>query len=108
MSVQEQPVCEHYRRAADVIGRRWNPELIRVLLRGPARYCELRAAVSGISDHLLSERLKTLESAGIIDRSVLPETPVRIEYSLSRKGADLAQAIEALAAWAERWAEAPA
>lgn len=104
----EQPICEHYRRAAEIIGRRWVPELVRVLLEGPTRYGAIRAAIPGISDHLLSERLKSLEADGLAIRTVLPETPVRVEYALTDKGADLAAAIEALASWAERWTSATA
>ena len=103
-----QPICEHYRRAAEIVGRRWVPQLVRVLLGGPARFGELRSAIPGISDHLLSERLKSLENDGLISRAVLPHTPVRVEYTLTDKGADLAGAIDALSAWAERWATADA
>ena len=104
----EQPICEHYRRAAEIIGRRWVPELIRVLLDGPTRYGAIRTAIPGISDHLLSERLKSLEADGLVVRTVLPDTPVRVVYALTDKGADLAAAIEALASWAERWTTATA
>ena len=100
----EQPICAHYRRAAEIIGRRWVPELVRVLLGGPARYGEIRSAIPGISDHLLSERLKSLEADGLVLRTVLPQPPIRVEYELTDKGADLAAAIGALATWAERWA----
>ena len=99
-----QPICEHYRRAAEIVGRRWVPELIRVLLTGPTRFGELRSAIPGISDHLLSERLKSLEGDGLISRTVLPQTPVGVEYALTDKGAGLAGAIDALSVWAERWA----
>jgi DNA-binding HxlR family transcriptional regulator len=102
-----QPICEHYRRAAEIIGRRWVPELVRVLLAGSARFGELRSAIPGISDHLLSERLKSLEADGLISRTVLPQTPVRGEYALTDRGAGLAGAIDALSAWAERWVTAP-
>ena len=54
---------------------------------------------------MLSERLQELEHEGIVDRTVVPETPVRVEYSLTRKGKALATAIDALAAWAEKWIE---
>ena len=103
----EQPICEHYRRAAEIVGRRWVPELLRVLLDGPARYGAIRGSIPGISDHLLSERLKELEANGIVVREVTPSTPVRIEYRLTERGQDLAAAIGELAAWAERWAIAP-
>ena len=100
----EEPICQHYRRAAEIVGRRWVPEIVRVLLDGCARYGQLRAAIPGISDHLLSDRLKSLEAEGLVVRRVVPSAPVRVEYSLTEKGADLAGAIGALASWAERWA----
>ena len=97
-------VCEHFQRAAEVLGRRWNPQVVRVLLTGPHRFGQIRDAIPGISDHLLSERLKQLEGIGIVRRTVTGDRPVRIEYALSESGGDLREAIEALAAWAERWA----
>ncbi len=99
------PICQHFRQAAKVVGQRWNPQILAVLLAGPNRFGGIRAAVPGISDRLLSERLKSLEAEGILHREVTPETPVRIEYSLTEKGAGLADAIDALAEWAERWAD---
>ena len=63
-------VCEHFQRAAEILGRRWNPQIIRVLLFGPARFGEIRERVHGISDNLLSERLKQLEAEGIVSRTV--------------------------------------
>jgi DNA-binding HxlR family transcriptional regulator len=99
------PICAHFRRAAAIVGRRWNPEILRVLLaRGPVRYRDLKAAIPGISDHLLSGRLKSLEDEGILTRSVTPDGPVRVEYALTEAGRDLAGPIGELAAWAERWA----
>lgn len=99
------PVCAHFRRAAAIVGRRWNPEIMRVLLAGtPVRYRDLKAAIPTISDHLLSARLKSLEEDGILTRSVAPDAPVRVEYALTEAGEDLAGPIGELAAWAERWA----
>jgi DNA-binding HxlR family transcriptional regulator len=97
------PICVHYQRAAEIVGRRWNPQIVQVLLRGTSRYGEIRAAIPGISDNVLSDRLKALEAEGIVRRTVTPDTPVRIDYRLTEAGADLGGAIEALAAWAERW-----
>jgi DNA-binding HxlR family transcriptional regulator len=76
-----------------------------VLLQGPARYRDLRAAIPTISDHLLSERLKELETAGLVIRTVGAEGPVRVEYALSESGAGLTDVVEALSEWAERWAQ---
>jgi DNA-binding HxlR family transcriptional regulator len=52
---------------------------------------------------MLSERLQELVQEGIVERTVIPETPVRVEYALTRKGRGLADAIDATAKWAERW-----
>jgi DNA-binding HxlR family transcriptional regulator len=100
----ESAVCVHFQRAAEIVGRRWNPQIVRVLLGGPARYRDLKAAIPAISDHLLSQRLKELETQGILTRSVEEAGPVRVEYALTDRGAGLQPAIEALAAWAERFA----
>src|SRR3954447_22467270 len=68
----EGPICEHFQRAADIVGRRWNPQMIRVLLGGPARYRDLKAAIPAISDPLLSPGLKDLEPAKIATRWSTP------------------------------------
>lgn len=99
----ESPVCQHFQRAAELIGRRWNPQLVRMLLSGAVRYTDLKVGIPQISDHLLSERLKELEADGIVSREVTPSTPVRIEYRLTERGQDLAGVIGELGAWAERW-----
>jgi DNA-binding HxlR family transcriptional regulator len=106
----EGQVCEHFQRAAETLARRWNPQVIRVLLYGPARFGELRERVPGISDNLLSERLKQLEAEGIVLRTVQGGRPVLIEYSLTESGSALGKVIDALGEWAERYAgvEAPA
>jgi DNA-binding HxlR family transcriptional regulator len=105
---EESPVCRHYRVAADMLGKRWTPQILRGLLSGVARYTDLKEGVAPISDALLSDRLKELESLGIVRREVTPSTPVRITYGLTAKGEDLAGVIGELAEWAERWAEEPA
>jgi DNA-binding HxlR family transcriptional regulator len=101
---EEAPVCEHFQQAAELLGKRWNPQLVRALLGGGVRFSDLRAGIPQISDHLLSERLKELEAAGIVTRKVTPDTPVRIEYGLTKRGLDLEGVMRELAAWAERWA----
>ncbi len=104
----ESPVCLHFQAAIELIGKRWNPQIVRVLLSGPHRFGPLREAIPGLSDHLLSERLKELQAAGIVTRSVTPDTPVVIAYTLTDRGRDLRAAIDKLADWAERWAAEPA
>ena len=93
----------------EIIGRRWTGAIIRSMLAGASRYSEIVAAVPGLSDRLLSERLKELESEGIVARSVTPSTPVRIDYTLTEKGRALASVVREVADWASKWGDsAPA
>ena len=97
------PFCPYFHRAVEIIGRRWTGAIVRALLAGATRFSEITAAVPGLSDRLCSERLKELEAEGIVTRRVLAETPVRVEYHLTDKGAALAGAVTALSAWAGTW-----
>ena len=97
------PLCARFHKAVELIGRRWSGAVIQLLLRGPSRYVELRDAIPDISDRMLSERLRELEAEGVVTRSVIPESPIRVEYALTEKGRALEQAIVAIADWAERW-----
>ena len=103
-STQESPMCKHFQRAAELIGKRWNPQIVRALQSGETRFTDVRNGIAGISDAVLSERLKELETLGIVTRTVTPDTPVRIDYGLTDRGRDLTKVMEELAAWAERWA----
>jgi DNA-binding HxlR family transcriptional regulator len=96
-------VCPLYHQAAELIGRRWTAAIVRAMTDGAVRFGDLAAAIPGISDRMLSERLKELESEGLVTRSVYPEHPVRIEYRLTAKGRDLGAVMDAIAAWAHRW-----
>jgi DNA-binding HxlR family transcriptional regulator len=96
-------LCARFHQAVELIGRRWSGAVIQILMRGPARYAELRAAVPDISDRMLSERLQELEEEGLLVRRVIPETPVRVEYELTAKGRALEPALAAIGKWAEQW-----
>jgi DNA-binding HxlR family transcriptional regulator len=108
MSEHTPAVCRHYHRAVELIGRRWSGAVLQVLMRGRTRYCDIRGAIPDVSDRMLSERLKELESEGIVVRIVTPDTPVRVEYELTEKGRALEQALTAIARWAEEWKDTPA
>ena len=95
--------CPYYHRAVELIGRRWTGVILRAMLGGVERFSDLTAAIPGLSDRLLSERLKELEAEGIVTRTVIPETPVRVEYHLTEKGRALGSVMEAVSAWAEEW-----
>jgi DNA-binding HxlR family transcriptional regulator len=96
-------LCGRFHAAVELIGRRWSGAVIHLLLKAPSRYAELRAAIPDITDRMLSERLRELEEEGIVARTVIPETPVRVEYALTPKGRALGPALGALGQWAERW-----
>ena len=100
----DRAVCESFQHAAQLVGQRWVPQIVWVLLGGPRRYSVVRAAIPEISDTVLSDRLRDLESAGILTRAVTPSTPVLIEYALTDRGRELAKVIDGLAKWADRWA----
>jgi DNA-binding HxlR family transcriptional regulator len=96
-------VCPHFHRAVELVGRRWTGAILSAMLGGATRFTDIVHAVPGLSDRLLSERLKELESEGIVTRIVHPDTPVRIEYQLTEKGRDLSSVTDAVTAWAYRW-----
>lgn len=100
--------CPAYRRAMELIGRRWTGAILRVLLSGATRFSDVTAVVPGLSDRLLSERLKELEAEGIVTRDVTPAIPVRIDYRLTEKGRALHDVIVAVSTWAETWSSGSA
>jgi len=73
------------------------------LLDGHKKFSEIEKFIPGLSSRMLAERLKELEKLDIIQKTVYPETPVRIEYQLSQKGIDLSNTFDAIGAWAEKW-----
>ncbi|HEX2023406.1 MAG TPA: helix-turn-helix domain-containing protein [Acidimicrobiales bacterium] len=95
--------CPRYHRAIEIVGRRWTGAIIRALLAGDVRFSKIRTTVPGLSDRLLSERLKELEAEGIVERQVHAVTPVRIEYHLTAKGEALGSVVQAVSEWAEAW-----
>ncbi|MEO9170275.1 MAG: helix-turn-helix domain-containing protein [Candidatus Baltobacteraceae bacterium] len=96
-------LCPRFHRAVELVGRRWTGAIVKILFAGPRRFNELLSAVPGISDRLLTERLRELESEGLIARNVEPGSPVRVVYELTCSGAELQEALDALGRWAERW-----
>src|SRR5262245_4898348 len=100
-------LCLRFHRASELIGRRWTGAIIFVLIKARCRFATLRDAIPDITDRMLSERLQELETEGIVERTVVPETPVRVEYALTRKGRELATAIKAITDWAHDWIELP-
>ena len=96
-------VCPHFHAAIELIGKRWTGAILCTLTAGPLRFAELARAVPGLSDRLLSQRLRELEEEGLVEREVEVGAPVRVSYSLTEKGAGLEPAIGELKTWAKRW-----
>jgi DNA-binding HxlR family transcriptional regulator len=96
-------LCPRFHIAVELIGSRWSGAIISRLLAGRARYNELRAAIPEISDRMLSERLRVLECERVLTRTVVPESPIRVEYELTAKGRALQESIDAIGKWATHW-----
>lgn len=95
--------CPRFHQAIELIGKRWTGAVLRTLLRGPRRFNELLGAIPDLSDRLLAERLRELETEGIVSRHVDPGPPVRVTYDLTVSGKELETALRCVGQWAERW-----
>lgn len=88
---------------ASLLGNRWKPLILRELLEGTKRYNELLRNVAGVSPKVLTENLRELEEDGILIRTVYPEVPPKVEYSLTEKGLDLKEIIEAMRLYGNKY-----
>lgn len=89
-------------RAIDIIGVRWTGPILLAAARGARRFKEYRALVPGISDPQLTLRLKQLQGRGLIERTVVPTTPVQITYALTPDAEELITVLQPLSDWSER------
>jgi DNA-binding HxlR family transcriptional regulator len=96
-------VCPHFHAAIELIGKRWTGAIVWALTERPMRFGELGKAVPGLSDRLLSQRLRELEEEGLVEREVEAGTPVRVTYSLTAIGERLGPSIRELRTWAKQW-----
>ena len=106
-TTQVYQMCPRYEHAIQLLGKRWTGLILDSLMEGPRRFCELTATVEGLSDRVLSDRLRELESEGIVKRIVYPQIPVRVEYRLTEKGRDLRPVVQSIHEWAQEWVELP-
>jgi DNA-binding HxlR family transcriptional regulator len=95
-------ICPRFEKAMGMLSQRWTGLVIYQLLNGPKRFSVLESSI-GISGRVLSERLKELENHEIVKREVFPETPVRIEYSLTEKGLALEPIVKEIEKWSQTW-----
>ncbi|PLR96787.1 winged helix-turn-helix transcriptional regulator [Bacillus sp. T33-2] len=97
-------LCPRFEKAMTILSQRWTGLIIYQLLSGPQRFCTIESSVA-VSGRVLSERLKDLEQQGIVKREVFPETPVRIEYSLTEKGLAMEPILRQVEKWSQTWLE---
>ncbi|MGH2846430.1 MAG: winged helix-turn-helix transcriptional regulator [Thermoleophilaceae bacterium] len=102
-AVRRESCCSAYHQAIELIGKRWTGAILFVLMDGPLRFSEVKLLVPDLSDRLLSERMKELEGEGIVERRVINEVPIRVEYTLTDKGRALEPAVRSLKVWARSW-----
>lgn len=98
-------MCPRYQATVDLLGKRWTGLLLRILMGGKRRFTEFKAQIPDMSDRLLSERLKELEEAGLITRTVHNTKPVLIEYELTAKGLAMEPVVEAIQNWGDIWVD---
>jgi len=96
--------CKLLHSAWNDLTKVWTLPVIHALgLKEPARFNELKRRIQGISATSLAERLNELDQRKIIERKVYPETPPRVEYSLTKKGMELRALLGDLAEWVKKW-----
>src|SRR5262249_12009693 len=87
----------------ELLGRRWTGVIVYMLLQKPHRFNELLSSVHGISDRLLTERLRELEEHGLVERRVIPDSPVRVEYLLTEAGRAAEACVSSIYRWGNKW-----
>jgi DNA-binding HxlR family transcriptional regulator len=102
VALEEGPFSARFHHAAEIVGRRWTGAVLYALHHGLDRFTDLRNAVPGLSSRLLTERLRELESEGIVERTDGP-APGGGRYRLTAKGDDLRPVLIAVNRWAHRW-----
>ena len=95
--------CPYFHHTIEMSGRRWTGAALLAMSAGCSNYSEIRDAIPGISDRLLSERLKELENEGIVERCVAGRSTT---YVLTAKGQGLQPVLDAVTDYAHDWAEA--
>ena len=86
--------------AADVLGRKWHPVVVSLLLdSGPLGFSRIESEVDGLSDTVLSASLDDLREKDVVERRIVSDRPLRVEYSLTERGASLEPVLDAMAEW---------
>ncbi|MXQ54805.1 winged helix-turn-helix transcriptional regulator [Shimazuella alba] len=99
----ESCICPKFEAAIEILAKKWTGLILRVLMEEKRRFRDIREQIPQMSERMLAERLKELEASGLINRQVYPETPVRIEYTLTDKGKALQPVLDSIEKWAHEW-----
>jgi len=106
-SSQTRDFCPHFKKAVELVGKRWSGTILRALMDRPLRFSEISAHIPEISDRSLSLRLKELEAEAVVVRRVDATQPVSVSYELRDKGRALESVIAELESWAHDWVAPP-
>lgn len=99
MGADDVNMHEEMRRAFGLLSGKWKLEIMWLLNQRMHRFGELRKAIPGITQHMLTSQLRELEADGLVSRTVFPEVPPRVEYEITPKARGLGPTMEALTAW---------
>lgn len=102
LTKEELPECP-VATTVQMIGSKWKLLILRNLLQRPWRFNEMRKSIPGISQKVLTDSLRSMEADGIIIRTVYPEVPPHVEYSLSELGATMRPIIKAMENWGNEY-----
>ena len=102
---EELPECD-VATTVQIIGNKWKLLIMRNLLMRPWRFNELRKSLDGVSQKVLTDSLRQLEADGIILRTVYPEVPPRVEYSLTELGESMRTVLSAMGDWGKVYKDA--
>lgn len=103
MKTEDMPLCPKFEATFTLLSKRWVGLIWEVLLAGPLRFSQIESRIPALSDRMLAERLKDMESSGIVTRLVHPTMPVQVVYELTPKGQAFAPVLEAVHHWADEW-----
>lgn len=95
--------CRRLAAVMEIVGKRWSSGILLALGMGAERYTEIERRVQGLSGRMLTVRLRELEGAGLVERTVEPTTPVSVRYHLSQRGMELLRSLQPMAHYVRRW-----
>ena len=92
--------CRRVTPVLNRVGDKWSMQVVMELARGPRRFSELKRALDGVSQRMLTLTLRGLERDGLVNRTVTPTIPPRVDYELTELGISLREPVQALGQWA--------